>query len=170
MLERLAPRALVEKMSPMVRRALLRPIALLAGAWAEWQEAAIVRSGVALSSDQMLDAKQIGILSPERVRLLAVKQIPSPLHPLLRWVGRKVGIIKESTIGLTVRYGILIRSDYWGDRRLLIHELAHTAQYERLGGFRPFLERYLRECTTPPGYPFGDLEQEAKRIEDQLCA
>ena len=46
------------------------------------------------------------------------------------------------------------------DRRLLAHECVHTGQYERLGGFKPFLKAYLRECIDP-GYPDGPLEREA---------
>jgi hypothetical protein len=67
---------------------------------------------------------------------------------------------------MSLRYGIFIRSDCWGDRQLVIHELAHTAQYERLGGIWPFLKLYLSECLVTPGYPFGPLEQEAKRAEE----
>ena len=54
------------------------------------------------------------------------------------------------------------------DRRLLVHELAHVAQYERFGGFRRFLFQYLQECINP-GYPLGDLELEAKRAEESSC-
>src|SRR5207253_9933621 len=48
--------------------------------------------------------------------------------------------------GLAVRYGIYLRADYWAERRFLVHELAHTAQYERLDGVRAFLECYLYQC------------------------
>lgn len=108
-------------------------------------------------------AKQLGILHPERVRLRAVAQVP-PLNWLLRRVGEKLGVVSAHTIGMTLRYGIYIREDHWGDRRLLLHELVHIAQYKRLGGFRAFLAQYLQECISP-GYPLGDLEQEAKRAE-----
>ena len=40
--------------------------------------------------------------------------------------------------------------------------------YERFGGFRPFLDQYLHECITI-GYPGAPLEQEAKRVEKDLC-
>jgi len=63
-----------------------------------------------------------------------------------------------------------LQSDSWGERRLVVHELAHAAQYERLGGFQAFLEQYLSECITLPGYPFGPLEREANRIERETCA
>lgn len=54
-----------------------------------------------------------------------------------------------------------------GERRLLIHELAHVVQYERLGGFHAFLGAYLQECINP-GYPLGPLEQEAKAAESRF--
>jgi hypothetical protein len=154
----------------MINRTALKLVMPLACAWAEAQESVIVRDGVALTPNQIADARRIGVVAPERVRLRAVDQIPSPLHPILRFAGQKIGLISGATIGMTLRYGIFIRADHWGERRFLVHELAHTAQYERLGGFRPFLEAYLLECITPPGYPFGDLELEAKSIEYGMCA
>ena len=141
----------------------------LACAWAEQHERIILRDGVALTAAQAADARQIGIAYPQRVRLRVVDQLPLPEHPLLRQAAKLTGMLSPLTAGLTVRYGIFIRSDCWGDRRLVVHELAHTFQYERSGGFRPFLEQYLRECITPPGYPFGALEQEAKQIEERLA-
>jgi hypothetical protein len=44
-----------------------------------------------------------------------------------------------------------------------------VAQYERLGGIRPFLSAYLRECISP-GYPLGALEQEAIRVAAEICS
>lgn len=105
----------------------------------------------------------MGIASPERVRLRSVRQVP-PVNGLLRWIGGHLGVVSGQTIGMTLRYGIFIREDHWGDNRLIVHELAHVAQYERFGGFHPFLKRYLHECINP-GYPFGPLEQEAKEAE-----
>lgn len=142
----------------------------MACAWAEEQEAVILRDGVALTASQVADARHIGIGHPERVRLRVVAEIPLPLHPLLRDAAETTGLISPLTAGLTLRYGIFIQSESWGERRLVVHELVHTVQYERLGGFQPFLEHYLYECITPPGYPFGPLEQEAQRIEHEMCA
>jgi hypothetical protein len=129
-----------------------------------------MRDGVALTPNQVADVRRIGVVVPEKVRLRVVDRMPCPAKAILRFGGQKVRLISDATIGLTLRYGIFIRADHWGARRLVVHELAHTAQYERLGGFRPFLEAYLLECITPPGYPFGDLELEAKSIEHEICA
>jgi hypothetical protein len=97
-----------------------------------------------------------------------VEEIPLPENPALRSAAEATGLISPLTIGLTLRYGIFIQADSWGERRLLVHELAHVAQYERLGGFRPFLQRYLMECITI-GYPEAPLEQEAKHVEREIC-
>ena len=139
----------------------------VACAWAARHESTILRQGVALSAAQADKARQIGVSHPEKVRLLAVDTIP-PTNHILRTIGAKLGFVSSQTIGMTLRYGIFIQADHWGDRRLLVHELAHVAQYERFGGFRRFLFRYLQECINP-GYPLGDLELEAKKAEESYC-
>ena len=136
----------------------------VACAWAARHESTILRRGVALSAAQADKAREIGVVYPEKVRLLAVNVIP-PTNRLLRTIGAKLGFVSSQTIGMTLRYGIFIQTEHWGDRRSLIHELAHVAQHERFGGFRRFLFQYLQECINP-GYPLGDLELEAKRAEE----
>ena len=140
----------------------------LACEWAEQQEQQILTRGVTLTADQVADARLIGVAHPDRIRLLAVDQIPVPAHPVLRAAADATGLISPLTGGLTLRHGIFIRSDCWDQRRLVVHELAHTAQYERLDGFRHFLERYLWECLTI-GYPAAPMEQEAIAVERQVC-
>ena len=146
---------------------LVRAILPFACAWAQRQESIILDTGVSLSAGQVTTAKRLGIVYPERVRLRAVPEVP-PLNWLLRSAGMQLGIVSGQTIGMTLRYGIYIREGHWGDHRLLIHELAHVAQYERMGGFRGFLKQYLEECINP-GYPLGELEQEAKRAESSYA-
>ena len=146
----------------MIPPAMIKILLPLACKWAEKQERIILRDGVALTASQTEDARRIGVQNPERVRLRAVQEIPVLKSTLLRAVGERSGLISPFTIGMTLRYGIFIRADHWGERRLVVHELAHTAQYERLGGFKGFLSAYLEECLTV-GYPNGPLEQEAKR-------
>jgi hypothetical protein len=146
-------------MTRLVVTAVL-PVACL---WAARNEAVILRRGVPLAPAQADLARKIGVVQPEKVHLLAVEVIP-PTNRLLRALGTRFGLDSSRTIGMTLRYGIFIKANHWGDRRLLIHELAHVAQYERFGGFRRFLFRYLQECINP-GYPLGDLEQEAKAAE-----
>jgi hypothetical protein len=140
----------------------------LACSWAQNQECKILADGVPLSPLQIEDAKAIGVLHPERVRLMKVQKIPTPDPPALKQAAEATGLISPLTVGLTLRYGTFIRVDHWGERRLIVHELVHTAQYERLGGFEPFLRQYLLECLSI-GYPAAPLEQEAKRVERKIC-
>lgn len=140
----------------------------LACVWAEEQERIILHSGASLTDTELANAKRVGVTAPERIRLLRVAAIPSPTHPVLAAAATTTGLLSPHTAGLTVRYGIFIRSDYWGDLSLVAHECVHTMQYERLGGFQGFLRPYLLECITPPGYPHGPLEQEAKRLQKEI--
>jgi hypothetical protein len=140
----------------------------LASGWAEEQERIILRDGAPLSPTQTSDARSIGVVHPERVRLLRVPRIPLPQHPILHAAAEATQLISPNTIGLTLRYGIFIRSDFWGDRRLVVHELVHTSQYERLGGVQQFLQQYLQECITI-GYPAAPMEQEAVTTTARLC-
>ena len=136
--------------------------------WVEEQERSILRDGVLLDPEQLEIGRKIGVRDVGRVRLLEVDEVPSPQDPVLQAAAEVAGLVSDLTSGLTARYGIFIRSDYWGNRRLLAHELAHVAQYERLGGIEPFLRRYLTECLSS-GYPNGELEQEAKSVEKRFA-
>jgi hypothetical protein len=152
----------------MITQEQFKMLLPLACAWAEEQEGIILRDGVPLSSTQLADAKTIGVVHPERVRLLRVLRIPMPVHPALQAAADAIKLISPDTDGLTLRYGIFIRSDCWDARPLVFHELVHTLQYERLGGFQQFLQQYLYECITI-GYPAAPMEQEAVTTTARLC-
>ena len=70
--------------------------------------------------------------------------------------------------GLTLRYGIYICAEYWGQRELVVHKLVHTAQYERFGGVSTFLECYLYQCLAV-GKIAAPLEQEASTVAQRIC-
>jgi hypothetical protein len=123
---------------------------------------------VSLSAVELADARAVGVAEPERIRLLCVDSIPFRRRSLLHRVAVRMRILSPHTAGLTARYGILVRQDFWRDRELLVHEFAHTAQYESCGGIRPFLRQYLRECLLD-GYPFGELERHAAAAARRLC-
>ena len=142
---------------------LLLPIAC---AWARKHEKRILRGGSPLSAVEIADARRIGVAHPERVRVAVVEAIPPRLNTLLVPLAARFGVAPSVTIGMALGYGIFIRADFARRRGLLLHELAHTAQYERLG-FREFLAQYLHECLTC-GYPGGALEQEAHRLATEI--
>lgn len=144
----------------MWQRLLVPLILPIAVAWVRKQERRILSAGVLLNPQQLIDARAAGVDEPERIRLLRVPTIPALRLRGLSVIAQKLGVLSPHTAGLTARYGIFIRADFWGHRALLVHEFAHTAQYERLGGIKPFLRDYLRECLVE-GYPLGPLECEA---------
>ena len=128
----------------------------------------ILAAGEPLSHAQLVDARRAGVAEPERVRLLYVQEIPMPQHPALRAAAKQTQLISPLTGGLTLRYGIFIRSDCRFHREMVVHEFGHTAQYERFGGFEPFLRQYLFECLTV-GYPEAPMEQEVIRLTARIC-
>jgi hypothetical protein len=140
----------------------------LACEWAAAQEQRILATGEALSDAMLGDARLVGVAIPERIRLLYVPEIPIPDDPALCAAVEETQFLSPLTRGLTLRYGIFIRTDCRSDRTMVIHELGHTAQYERLGGFEPFLRRYLFECLTI-GYPEAPMEQEVIELTARIC-
>lgn len=96
-----------------------------------------------------------------------MKVVPWPGASTLRAAAKAVGFATNATCGATFRYGIFIREDCWRNRALIAHELAHTAQYERLGGIEPFLRQYLGECLTV-GYLNAPLEREASALATRV--
>ena len=146
----------------------LRRYLPLATAWVLEQERFILENGLRLTEDQVADAKLVGVAKPERVRLFRVEQIPLPEHPELDAMKEAMKLTAAALSGLSLRYGIYLRANRWGQRRFVVHELAHTAQYERLEGVRAFLECYLFECLAI-GFISAPMEQEAITITQRIC-
>jgi len=140
----------------------------LATAWILEQERFILENGVPLSDFQLADARLVGVARTERVRLFRVEQIPLPQHPDLEEMKEAMQLTTLALPGLALRYGIYLRADRWGQRRFVVHELAHTAQYERLDGVRAFLECYLYQCLAI-GFTSAPMEQEAIAITQRIC-
>ena len=143
---------------------LLVPLWLAAVWWVRRRERAILRDGVALTPEQRHLARAAGVSDIERVRIVAAVEVPLPLPYFARRIAQRAGWIASDIAGMTLGHGIVVREDCQDDSRLLVHELTHVHQYERLGGIAGFLRPYLRECVWP-GYPLGALEQEAHTTE-----
>ncbi len=150
----------------MLTRALAKTLLPIICAWAKRHERLILATGTPLNEQELKDARRIGVQHPERIRTLVVCFVPPRLPPVIRTMAARFAWGPSATAGMALGYGIFVRADQQASRSLLTHELAHTAQYERLG-FRPFLEQYLYECLSA-GYPSGALETEAQRIACEL--
>ena len=145
---------------------VLLPLWLCAIVWVRWRQRVILRDGEALTPEQSVLARALGVKAVARVRVMVTRAIPMPLPPWPRRVAERLGWISPHIAGMTLGHGIALRADCCSDRCLLAHELTHVAQYERLGGIAWFLRQYLRECVWP-GYPLGALELEAQAAQTQ---
>ena len=129
--------------------------------WVERQEATILRDGRPLSEWETMWAHDVGVKKPDAVRILPVPRIPTPGSWFTRTLSYLFGIISESPSGMAVSYGIYLEASQATNPSLLVHELAHVAQFERLGGIEAFLREYLTQCVRD-GYWDSKLEQEAR--------
>jgi len=136
--------------------------------WAKAKEKVILEYGIPLRPHYLEDAKSVGVRFPEKVWIYEVPQIPIPKHPILKLAVKATQLILPATAGLSLRYGIFIHSNYSDDRYIIVHELVHTMQCERLGGIYAYLKQYLWECIEI-GYPKAPMEQEAARIASEVC-
>jgi len=132
--------------------------------WVKYQESIILEKGVPLLSKQITYAEKIRVAYPDRIKILLVSKIPLPEEPILYEACTQLKFITPKTIGLTLQYGIFVRSDCAKDSKILCHELAHVAQYEKFGGIRPFLEQYFYELMTI-GYNDMPMELQARKAE-----
>src|SRR5688500_5027547 len=103
----------------MWKRALISLVLPFACAWVRKQEALILQDGVPLNETEHADAVRIGIVHPERIRLLKVASVPMPVNPLLRRIGERFGLMTGHAAGMAMRYGIFVRADSWRDPRLI---------------------------------------------------
>ncbi len=121
-------------------------------------------------NDEELDwAQQIGIAHPEKVRILNVAKIPTPVPNFIENLIQRKGYPAGSAGGMCMRYGIYAKEKYAHDKSLIAHELVHTHQFERLGGLWYFLKLYLQE-TLILGYANSPLEIEANSTADIIVA
>lgn len=142
----------------------LLPVVWWLASWVRRREAEILRRGTALTPQQASMAGAVGVTHVARIRIMAVDVVTMPLPRLARGAAERLGWLSPHIAAMTCGYGIALRRDVFGNCRLLAHELAHVAQYERLGRFSGFLRHYVRECVWP-GYPRGPLEIEARAAE-----
>src|SRR3954454_5009121 len=96
----------------------------LAVKWATSVKRRILREAGPLSEQELSDAQALGVREPGKVRLLALARVPMPRDLTLKTAAAAIQFLTPATCGLHLRYGIFIRSDCWGGRNLVAHELA----------------------------------------------
>jgi hypothetical protein len=154
----------------MVDQEKFKHLLLLAYEWAKTQEKFILERGIPLGTRYLADACRVGIHDCSRVKVLIVDRIPMPENAELAEAARRSQIISDTSRGVTIGHGIIIRADSWGNRELMLHQLVHVAQCERNGGLEAFVQRYLCDRQTCAKFTVGSFEEEARRIAREICA
>jgi hypothetical protein len=144
-------------------RAVLPQLLPRAIAWAEEQSQIVATTGRALSLVETRLAHAVGVMQPERIRMLEVRELPLPTDPMLRQAAVLSGLLGPDMIGLTLEYSVLIVKGHISPR-LLSHEFRHVYQYEAAGSIDAFLPVYLQEVVTV-GYFDASFEQDARAHE-----
>lgn len=131
--------------------------------WAETVAADVASRGFGLSEMGFSDARTVGVIHPENIRVLMVDHIPLPQDPDLRTAALQTGLLGPTMIGLTLGYSILICQGHM-TRRLLSHECRHVFQYESAGSIAVFLPVYLASIAQV-GYGDCPFEKDARTHE-----
>lgn len=105
--------------------------------WAEHQAAHIAANGSALTESQLAPARKVGVVHPEKIRVLAVPDVPFPEDPSLRAIAAHVGLIPEQTAGMTLGHGIFLRGDEMDRPKLWAHEFRHVRSMNASVPLRP---------------------------------
>jgi len=137
----------------------------LAFSWAEAQSHYILQNGSRLETNQVDLAHRIGVKHPELIRIVIVNSIPTPQNPILKSVCARLNFLGPNTEGLTLHYGIFIKTESQGNVKLLAHEFRHVAQYERYGSIPSYLSVYIPELVEY-GYSDAPFEIDAERMAE----
>src|SRR5713101_3616336 len=139
---------------------LLLPEAI---AWAQAQADEALAVGSPLAGEGLENARRVGIVAPERIRVRLVDALPLPENPVLRDAALQAGLLGPGMIGLTLGYAIFIYRGHL-NLRILSHECRHVHQYESHGGIAAFLPLYLAQVVAV-GYAAAPFEADARAHE-----
>lgn len=128
--------------------------------WIIELEEKIRAEGMSLSETEILDARAVGVKSPEKIRILKVDSIPFPKSRKLKLAIKSMLNSRTTSQGLTAGYGVLMTSR---SRQILLHELVHVAQYEENGGIKHFIPLYI-DALIKDGYVENRFEREARLL------
>ena len=137
--------------------------------WARSIEAQGQERGSPLDPEQLELATRIGILHPEKVRLVMVDAVPFPSHDAaMRRLGESMGFIGADVINNAQAFGytIWVRKGFVLDRARLAHELVHVEQIERSAGFSVYARKYIEQLREF-GHANMPLEREAYEANRQ---
>jgi len=122
------------------------------------QEKAL-RLGHPLTSKYLRIAKELGIDKADKIRIYTVHDLPAPQDQKLADAARALGYNSPDIVAYTYGYGIWIKDGNQDNNGVLIHELIHVRQAERMG-LKEQIRQYLTQLFIF-GYRQAPLEVEA---------
>ncbi len=135
-------------------------------AWYDSVEAELLPQGRVLTEREREQARRLGVVQPERVRVVVLETFPMPEDPELLEAGRAYGLGSRYAGGRAMGYVIMLKPKYANDSTILAHEFVHVGQHDRLGR-KAFLRRYMVELEML-GYARAPLELEAYQRQDAI--
>ena len=131
--------------------------------WASEHYQIIQNTGSSLSDEGLALARRVGVLEPERIRVLLVDEIPIHNDPLVAGLAKSAGMLDGTIEGMTFGHSIYIVRGR-ESARLYSHEFRHVYQYETYGSIPAFMDEYLPQVLTL-GYGKAPLELDARAFE-----
>jgi len=119
----------------------LTPLAL---EWVAEVEEKYLQTGRKLSEKELAIAREIGVLHPDRIRVIILKDFPHPKNLTLRNQTKNYGLDSASEGGRTMGNIIMLKARHKDDRWRLAYELVHVAQQEKMGR-QAYVRRYMTE-------------------------
>ena len=138
-------------------------LAYLVSFWTKAKERHVFQHGRTLNPLEKEYAQKLKISQIDKIRILEVEKINHPFSLLFSLFAQFARAVISSPIGLTLGYSILIEKRYALRLDLIVHELVHVSQYEKMGGHQSFLKEYIYQCVSR-GYLNSALEMEAEEL------
>ena len=139
--------------------------------WAYETDQKGLKIGTALDKKELLLAAEIGIVHPEKVRIVYVDEVPFPYENFaLKFFGEAVGIVGEGIINNAQAFGysIYARKGFELNRPKLAHELVHVLQIERASLDKVVTQHFSDMAEY--GYDKAPLEVEAYEANKKFSA
>jgi hypothetical protein len=127
--------------------------------WFSQNEVSMLAQGRVLTPKESNAAARAGVKSPEKIRVVLLKNFPMPQDTATRDELVALGVGSNEAAGRVMGYAVLLKPESANDTETMSHEFVHIAQQERLGG-NGFIKRWLVEMKMV-GYRHAPLELEA---------
>lgn len=112
--------------------------------WYTRVETELLPQGRLLSETEMKIARQLGVIRPERVRIIVLETFPMPEDRVLRAETKRYGLGSAAEGARAIGYVIMLKPRYAKSSMIIAHEPVHVSQHDRLGR-AAFLRRYITE-------------------------